>query len=102
MNQRMVPGNNTVDTRVLIKWKQRYLEESTWEDYWELVKRFWSGRNVSINKISLNTGENHSSISSNSIAPTVSDQNIATHDTPMAKPSNQRHEHEVDEDKRSA
>ena len=27
-------------TEVLVKWKQLPMEDATWENYWELVKKF--------------------------------------------------------------
>jgi len=40
LDRRMVKRFGKATTEVLVKWKQLPLEEATWENYWELIKKF--------------------------------------------------------------
>ena len=40
LDRRMVNRSGKATTEVLVKWKQLPLEEATWENYWELIKKF--------------------------------------------------------------
>ena len=40
LERRMVNRFGKATTEVLVKWKQLPLEDATWENYWELIKRF--------------------------------------------------------------
>ena len=40
LDRRMVKRFGKATSEVLIKWKQLPLEEATWENYWELIKKF--------------------------------------------------------------
>ena len=40
LERRTFKHKNRVFSQVLIKWKQRTVEEATWEDYWSLIGRF--------------------------------------------------------------